>query len=255
MPTPAQQKAFFEENGYLIVEDILNAEQLEELRRRVDIALEGKEPQFGDFEIQWEPYARERPDLPRAQKIRVMFHLCHRDPFFWSHAVRPEILDIVELLIGPDIKIYTDQMFVKAPLQGTAVPYHQDSAYWPVEPPNLVSCWMALDDATVENGCVRVIPGSHKALLPHHHYPESIQSLGLEDDEVDADREIPVELKAGSCMFHHSLLAHRSAPNRSPHYRKGLVTIYLPSTLRFTQPWDFKYGFKLLRGKEYPGSV
>jgi len=255
MPTREGQKAFFEENGYLVVEDILSRTQLEELRAHVEIALEGKEPQFGDFEIQWEPYAVERPDLPRAQKIRVMFHLCHRDSFFWSHATRPEILDIVELLLGPDIKLYTDQMFVKPPFQGTAVPFHQDSAYWPVEPPRLVSCWMALDDATVENGCVHVIPGTHRQLLSHHYYPNSIQSLGLEEDEVDVSREIPVELRAGSCMFHHSLLIHRSAPNRSPRYRRGLVTIYLPSTLGFTKPWDFKYGFKLLRGKEYPGCV
>jgi ectoine hydroxylase-related dioxygenase (phytanoyl-CoA dioxygenase family) len=212
-------------------------------------ALDGGAAQFGDFELQWEPALKDRADLPRARRIRVMFHLSHRDPWFWGHATRPEIVDTVENLLGPDLIYYTDQLFVKGAYNGSAVPWHQDSAYWPVDPPKLLSCWMALDDATVENGCVRVIPGTHRRAIPHTHFKEGPQSLGLLQHEVDLSKEIPVEIPAGGAMFHHSLLIHRSEANRSAKGRRGLVSIYLPAECRFTKPWDFKYGFKVLRGR------
>jgi len=196
-----------------------------------------------------------RTDLPREKRLRVMFNLTHRDPFFWSHATRPEIVDTVENLIGPDVIYYTDQLFVKGAYNGTAVPWHQDSAYWPVDPPALLSCWMALDDATVENGCVRVLPGSHKKAIAHRHFKQGPQTLGLLDEDLDPANEVAVEIQAGGAMFHHSLLVHRSEPNRSAKGRRGLVSIYLPNYCRFTRPWDFKYGFKLLRGGTKPGCI
>lgn len=245
----AGQIAFFEKNGYLIVKDMLSPNQLAELRSRVDEALAGAQPQFGDFELQWEPQLQNRADLPRAQRIRVFFHLCHRDAWFRKYATRPDVVEIVSGLLGPDPRLYTDQLFVKGPYNGSAVPYHQDAAYWPVEPMNMISCWMAIDDATVENGCVNVIPGTHKKLLPHTHFKSGPQSLGLLEHEVSTADEIPIELPAGSCMFHHSLLIHRSKPNTSPKSRRGLVTIYMPNQFTLTKPWEFKYGFQVIESK------
>ncbi|MBA3707547.1 MAG: phytanoyl-CoA dioxygenase family protein [Planctomycetes bacterium] len=246
-PTPAQEKAHFDTNGYLIVRDILSPAQLSELRTQIARSLAGNEPQFGDFEIQWEPACAGRADLPRSQRIRVMFNLCHRDPWFWGHATRPELVDVVENLIGPDLELYTDQMFVKGPYHGSEVPYHQDSPYWPIEPEGILSCWLAVDDATEENGCVRVIPGSHKQAITHSSF-SGAQSLGLHQHQVDAAKEVPMVMSAGSCMFHHSLLIHRSLPNTSPAPRRGLVSIYVAAATRFTGPWDFRYGFKTIRG-------
>ncbi len=261
--TPAEQKDFFEENGYLVVENLISSEQLAELRRMIDKVLDGDvKPELpqgaqpdDDFQIQWEPSVKDTPDLPRREKIRVVFHLCHTNSFFWEHATRPEILDVVENLLGPDIKLYTDQMFVKPARHGSEVPFHQDSGYWlAIEPPSLLSCWFAIDDATVENGCVHVLPGTHKQLLPHRHF-DGPQSWGLLPEDLDATGEIPVTLKAGSAMFHHSCLIHRSFSNLSDRCRRGLVTIYLPATLRFVSPWNFPFGWKLLRGRAYPGCV
>ncbi|MBI3923646.1 MAG: phytanoyl-CoA dioxygenase family protein [Armatimonadetes bacterium] len=261
--TPSQQKQFFDENGYLVVKDLLDPDDLVELRSMADKVLDGELRPEGrdgtspreDFMIQWEPGVKDEPCLPRRQKIRVVFHLCHTHPSFWKHATRSEILDVVENLLGPDIKLYTDQMFVKPARHGSEVPFHQDSGYWtPLDPPNLLSCWLALDEATVENGCVHVLPGTHKQLLPHHAF-EGPQSWGLLPHELDTSVEVPVELPARGAMFHHSCLVHRSFANRSGRGRRGLVSIYLPSTLRFVRPWNFEYGWKLLRGKEFPGCV
>src|ERR687885_1261092 len=250
----ATQKARFDRDGFITIPNLLSPEQLAALRARIDQALSGAEPQFGDFDIQWEPAVKDDPTVPREQRIRVMFHLCHRDHFFWEHATRPEILDVIENLLGPDIKLYTDQLFVKPPHHGSDVAYHQDSAYWPIDPPALITCWVAIDEATVENGCVHVIPGSHRMPVEHRDRTET-QSRGILPAEVDVSREVPVSLPAGGAMFHHSLLIHRSHPNSSPRYRRGLATIYLSANSRLSEPWDFKYGFRLLRGRSFPGCI
>ena len=249
-----EQRAFFNANGYLIVKNILTPDELRELRARVDGALAGSQPQFGDFDVQWEPGMEQRTDLPRAQRIRVFFHLCHRDEWFWRYATQPKIVRIIEALLGPSPRIYTDQLFVKGAYNGSAVPYHQDAAYWPVIPMNMISCWMAIDDATLENGCVRVVPGTHKKFIPHTHFTSGPQSLGLLDHEVDAATEIPIELPAGSCMFHHSLLIHRSTSNSSARSRRGLVSIYMPEHFELANPWPFKHGFKSIHEKQGCGA-
>ena len=252
-----EQKAFFQENGFLIVPDILSSTQVEELRAMTDRVLDGTlRPEINepgcdqprdDFLLQLEPVVECDPDVPRREKIRVAFHLCHTHPYFRGHATRQEILNVVENLIGPGVRLYTDQLFVKPPHHGSEIPFHQDHAYWTMmEPYNAVSCWLALDDVTLENGCVRMVPGTHHRLTPHHEF-KGPQALGLLEEEVEATREVPVEIKAGSAMFHHSLTIHRSFPNTSDRGRRGLVTIYMPADSHLVQPWDFRYGFQLAR--------
>lgn len=252
MRLSAEQVKQFDENGYLVVPDLLTPHQLDELKQMVDAVLDGTiqpEPGKGldDFELQYEPAAIGSAVIPRRDQVLVAFHLCHSHPFFWDHATRPEIVDVVESLLGEHVKLYTDQMFVKPAHHGSEVPFHQDHAYWTqVEPYRMISCWVALDDATVENGCVRMLPGTHHQLLPHREFAGN-QRYGLLEEDVDVSGEIAVEIKAGSAMFHHSLTVHRSFPNRSDHGRRGLVTIYMPADTTFVKPWNFKYGFQTIR--------
>lgn len=259
---PVDQKAFFQANGFLVVPQILSPAQMQEMRAMVDKMLDGEiRPEINepgsatpqdDFQLQLEPSVADDPTVPRRDKIRVAFHLCHTHPFFRMHATRPEILSIIENLLGPDVRLYTDQMFVKPPHHGSEVPFHQDHAYWTMmEPFNAVSCWLALDDVTIGNGCVRMVPGTHHRLVPHHEF-EGPQSLGLLNEEVEAEREVPIEIKAGSAMFHHSLTIHRSFPNTSDYGRRGLVTIYMPADSHLVQPWDFRYGFRAVRELAQP---
>ena len=104
---------------------------------------------------------------------------------------------MVRSLIGPDLKIYVDQTLCKPPKVGSAKPPHQDSAYWTnIDPPSLVICWMPLDDATEENGCMRFIPGSHQlGVIEHKH----LEDFRVEDDRVDdVDGPAWALLSAGS---------------------------------------------------------
>ena len=254
-----QQRTDFDSNGFVVVPNLLTPEELEQLRAMVDGAMTGAiKPQpphskarMDDFNIQWEPRVRENPAISRRDKIRIIFHLCHSHPFFWGLATNPRMLDVVENLLGPDIKLYTDQMFCKPAKHGSEVPWHQDSGYWPAVEPRLLSCWIAIDDVTIDNGCVRFLPGSHKAAVPHHIVvTDNPNNLAARPEYCDPSREVPVTMKAGSVCIHHSLTLHRSLPNESNHARRGLVLIYLPADLKFLQPWDFQYGFPLVRGRE-----
>ena len=257
----AQQKLFFEDNGFVVIPDVLSPSQLAECRTMIDRAMDGtirpdRVPGLDDFDIQWEPSVKNDSKLARRDKIRVIFHLCHTHSYFWNLATNDCVLDRVENLIGPDIKLYTDQMFCKPARHGSEVPWHHDSAYWPDAEPGLLSCWLAIDDATIQNGCVRFIPGSHKTYAPHHEIvTDNPNTITVKPGSVDADKEVPVEIKAGSMCVHHSLTVHRSLPNMSDRARRGLVMIYLPVDLKFIRPWNFKHGFQRVRGQEMPSAV
>ena len=158
--------------------------------------------------------------------IRKINRCAECDEVFLALATNSRILDIVESLIGPDIKLFGSQCFMKPP-GGIEKPYHQDSAYFSIEPRDLVTCWTALDDATIANGCLWVIPGSHRIGLLDHDQPWNVGDrvdMQVRDEQIDYSREVPNELKAGNCSFHHSMLLHRSGPNKTQtsRTRRGL---------------------------------
>ena len=146
------------------------------------------------------------------------------DDIILKYTNKPEILDIVTELLGTeDVKLFTTQALMKPAFHGSIVSWHQDSAYWTsVSPPALVSCWTALDDATEENGCMRMLPGSYKKGLWPHERRDFLHAQG-----VDVSQAVPIVLKAGSCSFHHSLTVHGSLENKTPYRRRGLATSYM----------------------------
>lgn len=256
MALTEEQKTAFWRDGFLPVHNVLTAEEVAALQQRTDAIILGEVP-FPQEYLTIEPELANGAweDIPPQHRVRKLWNLTKFDPVFQEYARHPKIVEIVCDLLGPDVKFYVDQMLLKPPLHGSAKPYHQDSVYWPIEPMELVTCWMALDDATVENGCMRFLPGSHRlGPLEHHHLegphivPEGWEELSQRPDEV------AVELKAGSCSFHHSLVLHETAPNRSPHPRRAMTTAYMSAQSRYTgnppQP-----EFLSVAGRSYPGCV
>ena len=122
------------------------------------------------------------------------------------------------------------------------MPAHQDMPYWPFEPYELVSAWIALDDSTIQNGCVRYVAGSHKlGMLPHAPSGVVGNSLGvMEDARVAVLEERPVEVRRGSVILHHSLTVHRSEANQSDKPRRGLIYVYMSERVRVTDPARLK---------------
>ena len=153
--------------------------------------------------------------------------------------------------------MFGDQLFVKPP-GGIEKTYHQDSPYFKIEPMALVSSWVALDDVTVENGCLYVVPGSHKGGPQGHSDVWMVgerKDMKIPDSAIDHDREVPVELSKGSVSFHHSLLMHRSGANNTNRRRRGLATHYMCSRSQWTGEAAAKPDYPLLRGREFPGCV
>jgi hypothetical protein len=148
----------------------------------------------------------------------------------------PDILDIVEQIIGPDIIMWGSQVFSKPAGDGMAIPWHQDGQYWPMRPLATVTVWVAVDPATTENGCLRVIPGTHDSgLMPHESTEEEGLALnqGLAKGVLDESKAVDVELEAGQISLHHAMLVHGSNANHSAKRRCGYAVRYMPATSHF----------------------
>ena len=192
MALTTDQKEFFQEYGYLPYTRVLSDEELEGLRQRSEDIAEDRTTHVPSRYIQLEAAFRDDA-TPRIDTVRKMTQLCYFDDLFQAVAKKPEIVDAIEDLLGPNIKFYTDQLMMKPRYNGTVTDWHQDSPAWPFfVPQDHVSCWVALDDATVENGCMTVIPGSHKWGPVTREYKQQF----LDDPEIA--KPTPVELKAGT---------------------------------------------------------
>lgn len=234
-----QQKALFEEQGYLVVENILSDEELNACREEIErlhqtaADLEEKgDPASGQF--QREPYAdgaKRKDGLPVLRKIENTrtFSDVYRDL-----AAHPRLMAAVHSLIGPDLLLFRSTLMLKPAFHGSSHGLHQDSAYWPMEPPTLVTVSIALTDATPENGCFKVIPGSQKWGMHEWGGIARQQDADLTDrQDVDTSGQIDVPLKAGSALCFHSLLVHGSGPNKSPHPRHTALYAYFSPHVRY----------------------
>ncbi len=156
------------------------------------------------------------------------------DTWFLTVARRPDILDMVEQVIGSDIALWNSSFFAKPAKVGTRTPWHQDGEYWPIEPLATCTVWMAIDASTTENGCLRVIPGSHKSrrLAKHNRSEASNIALNLELDkaEFDESEAVDIVLQPGEISLHDVYLYHGSEANVSDHARRGMTLRYMPTS-------------------------
>lgn len=230
-----QQIEQYRRDGYLVFEELFHIAEVEALLSRLEELVLQPVPCPEGIRMQVEP-AVQRGEASAAspmERLRKVEGLVEHETAFARLAADPRILDVMHDLIGPDIKLFRDALMMKPPHHGSAKPYHQDSAYWPIDPPDLVSVWMALDDATLENGCMRVIPGSHTGgVLEHKH----LQDYQVDEAGLDISHEVAVPLKSGGCLFFHSLLLHATAPNHSPHPRRSMIISAMSARSRYTGP-------------------
>jgi ectoine hydroxylase-related dioxygenase (phytanoyl-CoA dioxygenase family) len=179
-------------------------------------------------------------------------HLKHRRVY--DILTDPRIVSRIEDLIGENVIAWGSHFFCKMPGDGKRVSWHQDSSYWPLTPSMAVTAWLAIDDATIENACMRYIPGSH--LLGHLTY-----TLSETDEGNVLNQTVPgaealgqpfnVELKAGEISIHSDLLLHGSEANESSKRRSGLTLRYCPASVRAGLGWNEKG--VVVRGKDESG--
>jgi len=160
-------------------------------------------------------------------------HLC----FKWvcDLATHWAVLDAVEDIIGPDILIHSSTIFTKYPQDEKFVSWHQDSHYWGLSEPRLVSAWIALTDSTIENGCLRVLPGTHTRAFKHVERPEQTNILSrghTVSDIPDVSEAVDIVLHAGQMSFHHANLIHGSNPNTTKGPRIGVAVRYVSTAVK-----------------------
>lgn len=148
----------------------------------------------------------------------------------------PAILDAVEDLIGPDILVYTCTWFIKEPESPAIAAWHQDATYFGLRPYVHVTAWLALTDATAENGCMEFLPGSHRGGQRPHRAGVVAASVNRAGQavvgDVDDTTAVHAPLRAGEFSLHHTLCLHRSQPNVSSGRRIGLGISYIPTSAR-----------------------
>ncbi len=185
------------------------------------------------------------------------------DKRFLDFCATPSLLDHVEQLIGPDIVLFSSHIISKAKGDGLPVPWHQDAIYWDLEPMNVTTLWLAIDASTVENGCMRVIPGTHtRGPLEHVRdtSPEGkVLDRGLKPEFVDERQAVDCVLQPGDCSFHAPYLIHGSTPNKSPQRRCGYTMRFMPATTKLLRngplaQWFASHPLFLLRGRDRSGT-
>jgi non-haem Fe2+, alpha-ketoglutarate-dependent halogenase len=204
----------YRELGYVAPIPVLTTAEAADLRRR----LEAFEASGGEMQ----------------GAVRHKPHLL----FTWLNGLirHPRILDAVEDIIGPDILCWGSSFFIKEPRNPAYVSWHQDSTYWGLEPPDIITAWVAFSDSDAANGAMRVIPRSHTHdQAPHRDTfaPDNLLSRGQEIMvDVDERDAAMLELAAGEMSLHHVRLIHGSDPNPSDRRRIGFAIRYIPTYVR-----------------------
>lgn len=253
MTLSPDEKAKYSRDGYLVLERLFTADEVGRLLAQLEDLVLQRRPRPAGVHFQVEPIVAQGQTAAQSalDALRKVEGLVPNDTVFHEFAVAPKLLDRIEDLVGPDIKLFRDALMMKPARHGSEKPYHQDSPYWPIDPPDLVSCWVALDDATEANGCMRVIPGSHRwGPQPHR----MIRDYQVDETTLDLSQEVSVPLKAGGCLLFHSLLLHATAPNTSDQPRRAMIVSYMSARSRHTGS-DSQPPYLLLRGREHAGAV
>ena len=250
--TPEQLEAY-RRDGYIAVEDLVSPSEVEELGRRLrEYTHGGRSP--GEIRIQVEPRV-ERGELEvdhPGDGIRKVGNLVQEDNLFRALGLHKNIVGILEQILGPDIKIFRNDLLMKPPGVGSQKGWHQDSPYWPIKPMALCSCWFTLDDATPDNGCLAVLRGWHKkGPLPHVKVTDDFV---IQDEYRDSSDSVLAPVRAGGGVFFHSLLPHYTAPNRSNQWRRATALSYMSAKSQYTKEGESPVYFHV-KGQTYPGCV
>ncbi|MBI5093759.1 MAG: phytanoyl-CoA dioxygenase family protein [Candidatus Hydrogenedentes bacterium] len=233
--TPA--RAQYEQDGYVVFQNVLDAELVAEGRAHVDW-LQARHPNL-------------RPEQ--------LGHWLVTHDAFWVRLVSDDrLLDIAEQFIGPNIALFASHYICKPPYDGQPVLWHQDGSYWPLTPMEVVTLWLAIDDSVPENGCMRVIPRTqHESLreLKQRKDIANVLESGMDESLVDESKAVDVVVRAGGVSVHHPNIIHGSNANTSPVWRRGLTIRYIPTTTQIggLKPGERQPSAFLLRGAEVSG--
>lgn len=225
----------YQHDGYVIARNVLDSDLIQEARAHIEWLL------------------AKHPDLRGEQLGHT---LVQNDPFWVRLISDDRLLNVAEQFIGPNIALFASHYIAKQPFDGQAVLWHQDGSYWPLEPMQVVTLWLAIDDSTPENGCMRVIPGSHVMDIQEVYKRTDVGNVlgsSMDSSLVDESKAFDLVLNAGDVSIHHPNTVHGSNANHSPRWRRGLTIRYIPTSTRIVvdAPWPSCFW---LRGELVPNT-
>lgn len=235
MSLTPEEIASFRENGFLkLNRPVLTLERTAELRAALERVLAGQSA------AKPESITNFSGSVTENVVIQIV-NIWEAEPVFREHLYNETIVAAVAELMNTDtVRVWHDQIQVKPPHIGGPTIWHQDHPYWPViQPADLISAWVALEDATIENGCMSMVRGSYRwGAYPggtigsdRETYGPAPQPGFIPDGETM--EVIPVEVPAGHVVFHHCLTWHGALPNRSPFNRPAIAVHYMPGHTRY----------------------
>ena len=236
-----EQVNFYRTQGYLKFGRIFSEDEIRTLRAHVDEMISM---------------------LPADKRPEEMDTPHFQDPWLFRYLAHPRVLDVIEDFIGPDIVLWSSHFISKPGGHGRAVPWHTDGAFWQdsLEPMDVITLWLAVDPSRTENGCMRVVPGSHRdprvtlAAYQAADQADNVFTNALPEGQVDTSRMLDLELWPGECHFHDAWTVHGSSPNTSPERRTGYTMRYMPaSVVHHAQGWSRDHKIYLLRGEDRTG--
>jgi ectoine hydroxylase-related dioxygenase (phytanoyl-CoA dioxygenase family) len=224
MPLSAAQLQQYAEQGYASGPGMLEGEDLQRLRDETDALIAA---------------------LPPGQRPENMPSIHYRSAYFRDLLLSEPLVQVAQQLLGPDVAVFTSYAISKRPRDGLAIHWHQDAAYFPIEPMETFTLWLAVDDADTGNGCMRVLPGSHRPrrIMDHEIDHARQAALPLRVNGVRLEDAVDVPVKAGGYSVHDCFVVHGSSPNRSDRRRCGITIKYIPSYVRIDQGYVSPSGF------------
>ena len=233
-----QEVKFFNENGYFLYhKPLFSQEKMEQLEGVFQEHLAEKGSKLSD-----------ELDTPHFRDERLLEYL-----------LSDEALDLVEPILGPNIIMWTSHFICKDPYVGRITPWHEDSAYWNGrfdKYDKIVTIWLALDDVTKENGCMRVIAGSHtNGFSEYEDVDMSVNTFHAQIKNLDESKAVDFEIKKGECSIHDSRIIHGANANTSPKRRLGFTMRYISADTKVL-PVEMNEGWKfwLARGENVAGN-
>ncbi len=225
-------KQYYNDNGFVIIRNLFDSKFSKEIENHV----------------KWLQYKH-----PNIRPEAFHHHLLVHDPFIHHIIEQEKMLDAVAEIIGPNIALFGAHYIAKKPIDGRPVGWHQDGSYWPLEPMNVVSVWLAGTASKKENACMRVVPGSQnkKLLKPSDMIKmdteKYVLDLAIHPDQIDDSKAIDIELEPGDISIHNPFIVHGSNANISKFWRIGLTLRFIPTTTFVNRE---KWECVLLRGRK-----
>jgi phytanoyl-CoA hydroxylase len=213
-----QQADFYREQGYVLIEKVLDQQTVLKMRDEADATIERMTEGCMQTNRLWQGTWISEEDR-RKQRVDAVHDMQFQAAVFSELLLNKGLLDAMELLIGPNVQLHHTKLLAKPPQKGGGFPMHQDYPYFPHEKHSMLAVSIYLDDADEENGCIAVYPGSHK-LGP---LPCDPGGLYLPPADYPLEKALPCPAKAGDAVVFSYLTIHGSAPNRSTRPRRNIL--------------------------------